>query len=36
MLQDNPTGKEAPTQVHYCEFCEMLQNSVFAEHLRTT
>ena len=28
--------KETPTQVFYFEFCEILKNTFFKEHLQTT
>ena len=28
--------KETPTQVFFCEYCEIFKNNFFTEHLRET
>ena len=30
-----PCYKETPTQVFSCEYCEILKNTYFEEHIRT-
>ena len=32
----NPIKKETPRQVFSCEFCEILKNTFFTEHLRVS